>query len=459
MDHAVLVRKHVLRARENDNLRIRELGAENTRIQRDLHVDIVNARVIRTARRMEALGRLGLAPGLDEILLVILRVLLQGLDLAVKDARARNHARRVVKLDLDFADGIQELARGLIHRSRKVKLVAIRAALCTDNPDVLLDAVVELQANVGPHARRVLVGTSGSVLGLARDHLDLVLELRELLLCEERALRILQISVVGLEHDTNVAIRERRQRDLSRSELVLEVLIRVAIRSDVDLRVCRVNNRVKAARKRNLVLDSVELQRCDGQGKIRRPRVRKRNGHVQVARTLGKLALAFERVKLANEVIDFLASGRAQDVPRVHERVRELVANRAANRHRDIAQERIADRILPARRIGSRQDLAILDRDETGQRNLRVRLPSHIALLRELKLGRATKTRLARRRVNLDGLDRKGGMAVVDKAPKRGLRLSGIVIRQVLVRMALVANFRKHGIVSRATHGKVFICA
>lgn len=71
VNHALLVRKHVLGAREDDNLGIGKLGRKNSRIQRDFHIDVVNARVICAARGMQALRSLGVAPRLDKIGLVI----------------------------------------------------------------------------------------------------------------------------------------------------------------------------------------------------------------------------------------------------------------------------------------------------------------------------------------------------------------------------------------------------
>lgn len=71
-------------------------------------------------------------------------MLLVRLNLALENARTRDDTRCVVELDLDFADGIQELARSLVDRTRKIKLVTIRAAFRAHYPDVLLDAVVKL---------------------------------------------------------------------------------------------------------------------------------------------------------------------------------------------------------------------------------------------------------------------------------------------------------------------------
>ena len=457
--HALLVRKHVLRASKDDDLDVGLLGAKNTRIQGNLHIDVVNARVVRAARRVEALRVLGIAPRVDEIRVIVIRVLLQRLDLAEKETGAGNDTRRVVKLDLDFANGIQELARRLVNRPREVKVIAIGASLGADHPDVLLDAVVELQTNIRTNTRRALVRATGSVLSLAVDDLDLIVELRELLIREESALRILELRVVALEDAANITIGERRQRDLTRSNLLFEFLIRVAVRANLDLRIRRIDNRIEARGIRDLVRDAVELQRSDGQCEVGAARVRKRNGHVKLARTLRKLALILEGIKLANQVVDLLASGRAQDIPRIHKRIRKLVANRAANRERDRAEQALANCILPAGRVLAREDLAVLERDNAGQIDLGVRLPRHVTLARKRKLGRATKTRLARCRVNLDGLNRKGRMAIMDKAPEGRLGLGRIIRRQILVSMALVANLRKDCIVSRATHFEFLLFA
>ena len=184
--------------------------------------------------------------------------------------------------------------------------------------------------------------------------------------------------------------------------------------------------------------------------------MRERNRDLQETATLGKALLLLDRGKLADEVIDFLAGGRAQDVPNLHKRVRERVNDRAANRQRDIAQEALANRILPIRSVAALDDLVVLEGNNAGQLDAGLRVPRKVTLLGKLELGRTAKARLRGRRVKLDGLQSKRAVTVVQEAPEGRLRLLRLVVRQELVRMALVANLGKNGIVRRATHFKFF---
>lgn len=184
--------------------------------------------------------------------------------------------------------------------------------------------------------------------------------------------------------------------------------------------------------------------------------MRKGNRDLQETATLGKALLLLDRAKLADEVIDFLAGRRAQDVPNLHKRVRERINDRAANRQGDIAQQALANGILPVRSIGALDDLVVLEGNNAGQLDAGLRVPGEVALLRELELGRTAKARLRGRRVELDGLQSKRAVTVMQKAPEGRLRLLRLVIRQKLVRVALVANLGENGIVRRATHFEFF---
>lgn len=197
----------------------------------------------------------------------------------------------------------------------------------------------------------------------------------------------------------------------------------------------------------------METQRSKRQSEVARTRKRERQGHKELAATFGKLAKVIVVLKLANEFIRLLARLGRQDVPDLQERIRHRINDRTADRERHILQETLANGIVPVRRILAQDGLAILDSNNTRQRHTRLGLPRNVTLLRERKLGRTTKTGLGRRGVKVDGLHRKGAVAVMDKTPKRGgLILIGLVMRHKLVRMALVANLGENGIVRRATH-------
>lgn len=452
MDHAKLVREDILRATLDQNLGIGRIGAENTGIESKLQVDVVNAAVVGTARRVAALRRLGVRPVVDEILLVAARVLLVGLDLAEEDTRARLDTRRVVELDRRLANGIEELARRLVDRTRKVKLVAICATLGANDPEILLDRVVHLDTNIRTDTGRVLRRTRRRLVSLGRDLLDLINELDKRVVCEDITLRLLKVDLVGLDGAREVTVRERRKRERALIESRLELLIRKTVGTNLDLRIARVDDGILTARKVNVVGRRVERERTERQGQVAVGRVAKRDGNLQVAATLGKLLALLDRVKLADELVNLLARLGRERVPQLELRALERVDGRVANAHGDLAQEAETDGILPRRRIGTLDNLAILDSDETGQIDLGLRVPREITLARKRKLGLATKTRLRGRRVKLDRLERKRRMSVVDKTPKVGLGLRRHVVRQELVRMTLVTNLLKNGIVRRATH-------
>jgi hypothetical protein len=196
----------------------------------------------------------------------------------------------------------------------------------------------------------------------------------------------------------------------------------------------------------------VECEGAERQREIAVGRMAKRNRDLQVAAALGKLLALLDRVKLADEFVNLLTRLGRERVPEVEVRALERVDGRVANAHRDLAQESETNRILPRRRIGTLDNLAILDGNETGQVNLGVRVPREVTLTRKRKLGLATKTRLRGRRVKLNRLERKRRVSVVNKTPKVRLGLVGNVMRQKLVRMALVTNLLKNGIVRRAAH-------
>ena len=197
----------------------------------------------------------------------------------------------------------------------------------------------------------------------------------------------------------------------------------------------------------------MEAQGCKGQSEVRAARKRERQRHEKLARPLRKLTEIVLIVKLANELIGLLARLGRQDVPHLQERVRHGVNDRATHRKRHVLQETLANGVVPVRGILAQDRLAVLDCDDARQRHTRLGLPSNIALLRERKLGRTTKAGLRRRGVKVNRLHRKGTVTIVDKAPEgRGLILIGLVMRHKLVRMALVANLGKNGIVRRATH-------
>jgi hypothetical protein len=452
VDHALTVRQDVLRATKDQDLDVGILGTKNTRIEGKLHVDIVNAGVIGPARRMEALRSLGLGPRVDKVRKVIVRVVLQRLNLTEEDTRTSLDTRRVVELDRDFTNGIQKLTRRLIDRTREIKVIAIRSAFRAHDKDVLLNRVIKLETDVGTDARRVFRSTRRRIVSLRRNDLELVNELRESIVREKITLRILKVDLVGLERACKIRVAERAQCKRTHRKLLLKLLIRKTIGSDANLAARRIDNAVVAARKVNVVRDAVEAQGTDGQGQVAVTRVRKRQRNLKLAAPLRKTLLGLDRVLLTNEIVDFLAGLCRQDVPDVQECVRVRVNDRATNRKRDFTQETVADGVLPVRGLLARHNLAILDGNNTGQVDLGLRLPGKVTLTRKRKLGLATKTRLGRCRIKINRLKRERGVAVVDKTPKVSLSFCGLVVRQEHIRMALVANLSLNGIVRGTTH-------
>jgi hypothetical protein len=206
VDHAELVRQDILRATLDQDLRIGRVRAKDARIECKLQVDIVNATVVGTSRRVAALRRLGVGPVVDKVLVITARVLLLGLDLAEKDARASLDTRCVVELDRRLANGIEKLVRRLINRARKVKLVAVCAALGTDDPEILLDRVVHLDTNIGTDTGSILRCTRRGLVRLRRDLLNLVDELDKRVVGENITLGLLKVDVVALDGAREVTI-------------------------------------------------------------------------------------------------------------------------------------------------------------------------------------------------------------------------------------------------------------
>ena len=169
---------------------------------------------------------------------------------------------------LAFANGIEELTRRLVNRARKVKLVAAFAALGTNDEDLLLNAVVELQANRVADTRRILIRDLTAKVGLRRNDLNFIDQLRENLLTKEIALVVLKVDVVRLNRAVQVRIRQRAQRELARIQTRLELLVRNVIGTDTNLAVRRINNCIKTAAEINLKNDGVETEGSDGQCKL-----------------------------------------------------------------------------------------------------------------------------------------------------------------------------------------------
>jgi hypothetical protein len=200
----------------------------------------------------------------------------------------------------------------------------------------------------------------------------------------------------------------------------------------------------------------VESHGSEGKCQLRAARVCKGNRDIQKTTALGKTLLILDRRKLANQIINILAGGCAQDIPNLHKRIRERVNDRTTNGQGDVAQKTVTNCILPVGRIRALDDLVVLQGNNARQLDTSLGMPRKITLLRELKLGRTTETRLRGRRIKLDRLQSKRAVAVVQKAPEGRLRLLRLVIRQELIGMALVANLSKNGIVRRATHFEFF---
>ena len=266
--HAEALGQDILRARKDQDLGIRARRAENAGIQGQLDVDIINARVVGAARRVQALGSLGVGPRVDKVRKIIVGVVLIILDATEEDARARLHTRRIVKLDLDIADGIEELARRLVHGTRKVKLVAIRVALGAHNEDVFGNRIVKLEADIVADARRIFRSAGRRVLGLRRNDLRLVENLDKALVDEEITLGILEIDLVGLDLARQVGIRERCKRERAIGKALVELLVRKTIRTNVDLRTCGIDDGVVAAGKVNLIRGRVESHGSEGERQL-----------------------------------------------------------------------------------------------------------------------------------------------------------------------------------------------
>ena len=165
------------------------------------------------------------------------------------------------------------------------------------------------------------------------------------------------------------------------------------------------------------------------------------------------LALSQIRIrKLAHHVSKFLAGLGRQNIVAIHVRIRQRINDRTANGERDLAQETLTDGVIPLDCILARLNLSILERDDCGQLNLGLRLPSKVALARKCKLGRATKLGLGSRRIKINRLLRKGRVLVVQEAPEVGLGFLGVLDDQELVGMALVADFRLNCIMSCTAH-------
>jgi hypothetical protein len=133
------------------------------------------------------------------------------LDLAEEDTRTCLHTGRIVKLDLNVADGIEKLTRRLVNGTRKVKLVAIRVAFRANDKNVLTDGIVKLKTDVVTDTRRIFRSARSRIVSLGRNDLRLIKDLDKGLIDEEIALGILEVDVIGLNLARQIGIGERRQ--------------------------------------------------------------------------------------------------------------------------------------------------------------------------------------------------------------------------------------------------------
>ena len=138
-----------------------------------------------------------------------------------------------------------------------------------------------------------------------------------------------------------------------------------------------------------------------------------------------------------------------EGLPYVHIGVRQGVNDVAADGQRGLSREPKARGRVPVRRVSAAQHTAVLDAHNTRQLVVRVRLPAQIALACKGVLGRAVKTRLGGLHIELDGLEAKRCVLVVNVAPEGLMSFLGRVSNHELVGLAFRAELRKNGIVSR----------
>lgn len=164
--------------------------------------------------------------------------------------------------------------------------------------------------------------------------------------------------------------------------------------------------------------------------------------------SLGPGRLLLDGVKLADELMRKLGRATRERIPHIHEGIRERINDSATNGKRHVLEETVADGIVPVGR--NRADLVVLDADEAGQVDARIRVPGKITLARHHVLGRAAEAGLRRGRIIIHGLKGVREVLLMNETPKADGRLLKGLRNQDLVGVALGGKFSPYSVVCRA---------
>lgn len=449
MHHSVLVRQHVLGATKDEDLGIRALGAKDAGIKRKLHLDGVNAVVVRATRGVLALRILRIRPHVDELVLVTGR-LVELIRLNEAEIRTRTglDTGRIAEADGGLAHGIEDQTGGLVERTREVKVVGIRPVLGTNNPHVLINAVVKLETGVVLDTGSRLNSARRGVVGLGGNDLEIVKHLGKGNLAELVALLIVKVDIGALHAALEVTLLERRQGQGSRGKTGINLLVRKAVGANIDLAPRRVDEGLSSGAEVNLQNDLVKGQSNDWESQAAVAAEAEGQRNPERMRALGPGRLLLNGVKLADKLVRELGRATSQCVPHVHERVGERINDSPADSKRHVLEQTIPDGVVPVRRNGA--NLVVLDADETRKIDAGIRVPGQITLTRHHVLGRPTEAGLGRSRIVVHGLKRVCQMLLMDEAPKANSRLLKGLRNQNLVGVALGGKFSPNGIVSGA---------
>lgn len=449
VDHAELVRQQILGATKDENLGIRALGAKNARIKGQLELDAVDAIVIRSTGRVLVLRILGIRPHVDELILVAGSLVeLVRLDEAEILSGAGLHAGRISELDGGLAHGIEDETRGLVGGSREVEIIRIGPVLGANDPEILKDAVVELETRRVLDTGRDLRRTGSRIISLGRDHLELVEHLRKGNLAKLVALLIVEVHIGALHAALEIALLERRERERAIRKARIDLLIGNTVGAYVDLAVAGIDNGIRAGAEVDLENDLVEGERDNRKRKGTITAEAKRERNPESVAALGPGNLLLDGIKLANKLVRELGRAARERIPDVHEAVGQRIDDGATDGKRDVLEDSVPDRVVPIGSLGD--DLVVLDADEARKVDARIRVPRKVALTRHHVLGRSAEAGLRRRRIIVHGLKGVREVLLVDEPPEAHRGLLESIRNQDLVRVALGGKFSPNGIVSCA---------
>ena len=415
--HSVLVREHVLGATKHKNLGVGALRAKDAGIEGKLHLDGVNAVVVRATGRVLALGILRIRPDVDELVLVAGSLVeLIRLHEAEIGTGAGLDTGRIPEADGGLAHGIKDQTGGLVKGTGEVKIVRIRPVLGANNPHVFVHAVVELQTSVVLDTGRRLNSTRSGIIGLGGNDLKIVKHLGKGNLAELVALLIVKVDIGALHAALEVALLERGQGQGSRGETGINLLVRKAVGANIDLAPRRVDERLSPGAEVHLKNHLVKRERNNRKRKRAVAAEAERQRNPERMRALGPGSLLLNGVKLANELVRELGRAASEGVPHVHERIREGINDSSADGERHVLKETVADGVVPVRSNGA--NLVVLDADEARKVDAGIGVPGKITLTRHHVLGRATEAGLGCGCIVVHRLKGVRQMLLMDKAPK-----------------------------------------